>query len=169
MLCLMCGHDNPENATVCANCKTPIPRMSHMVSSAPPAKVNDRYLQIKDASDKVLAGQWTIDEYAKYLHDLREVLSQKEREIKEVEIPEESMEEFAEELTVGYHGIDLYNEGISYLMKYTEDGNPINVTHGMQLIYEGNERINDAMRINRENRKKIEEYYMDLDNMMEYE
>ena len=169
MLCLMCGHDNPENATVCANCKTPIPRMSHMVSSSPPAKVNDRYLQIKDASDKVLAGQWTIDEYAKYLHDLREEIKQKEREIKEVEIPEESMEEFAEELTVGYHGIDLYNEGISYLMKYTEDGNPINVTHGMQLIYEGNEKINDAMRINRENRKKIEEYYMDLDNMMEYE
>ena len=165
----MCGHDNPENATVCANCKTPIPRMSHMVSSSPPAQVHDRSLQIKDASDKVLAGQWTIDEYAKYLHDLREVLSQKEREIREVEIPEESMEEFAEELTVGYHGIDLYNEGISYLMKYTEDGNPINVTHGMQLIYEGNEKINDAMRINRENKKKIEEYYMDLDNMMEYE
>ena len=165
----MCGHDNPENATVCANCKTPIPRMSHMVSSSPPAKVNDRYLQIKDASDKVLAGQWTIDEYAKYLHDLREVLSQKEREIKEVEIPEESMEEFAEELTVGYHGIDLYNEGISDLMKYTQDGNPVNVSHGMQLIYEGNERINDAMRINKKKKKKIEEYYMDLDNMMEYE
>lgn len=167
MLCLMCGHENPEQATICINCKTPIPKMNSMISSAPPTKVNERYLQIKAASDQVLAGTWTIDEYSAFLHDLKAVLSQKEQEIREVEIPEEALEEFSEELTVGYRGIDLYNEGISYLMKYLEDTNPVNITHGMNLIFEGNERINEAMRINRENRRRLEELYIDTAHLIQ--
>ncbi len=162
----MCGHENPDTATVCTNCKTPIPKMSHMISTAPPAKVSERYMQIKTASDSVLAGAMSMEDYARFLHETRETLSQKEQEIREVEIPEEAYDEFAEELTIGYQGIDLYNEGLEYLVKYTQDGNPVNVSHGLGLIYEGNERINEAMRINRENRRKLEEEYMDIASLM---
>ncbi|MCQ2735878.1 MAG: hypothetical protein MJ234_01490 [bacterium] len=162
MLCLMCGHDNPETATVCMNCKTPIHKLSQMTSSAPPAKVTDRYMQIKAASDSVLAGAMSIDDYARFLHDTINVLAQKEQEIREVEIPEESYEEFADELNMGYQGIDMYNEGLEFLLRYTEDGDPVNISHGMGLIFDGNERINEAMRINRENRRKIEEEYIEI-------
>jgi hypothetical protein len=46
------------------------------------------------------------------------------------------------------------------------DSDPAHIEEGLELIREGNELINDAMKINRDNRKKLEEVYIDSSTMM---
>jgi len=165
VLCLKCGHKNPDGANFCQSCSAALPRMTQ-TDAAPPTKVNERYMQLKDAGDKAKSGEWSIEEYGQFLHEIQQILAQKEAEIKEIEIPEEALDEFAEELDVGFGGIELYNQGIATMMLYLEDQDPNHIDYGLELVHEGNEKINEAMRINRENRKKLEEMYIDTSTLM---
>ena len=121
---------------------------------------------MKDAGDKVKSGEWSIDEYADFLGNISNTLAQKEQEIREIEIPEEAFEDFREELEMGFMGIELYNDGIAEMKIYVEDKDSAHIDYGLQLIADGNERINEAMRINRENRRKLEEMYIDTSTFM---
>lgn len=167
LVCTRCGTENSDGTRFCTNCQAALPQIPAGTQVArPPDKVTDRYNQLKEASDKVLNGEWTIEEYGEFLENIAQVLAQKEVEIREIEIPEESYDDFAEELEVGFNGIALYNEGIAHMMLYLEDQNPENIEYGLELVWQGNEQINEAMRINRENRRKLEEMYIDTSTMM---
>jgi hypothetical protein len=166
LLCLKCGFKNPSGANVCQRCNAQLPKMSDTADNAPPPKVNERYMQLKEAGDKAKSGEWPIEEYSKFLTEIHTILSQKEQEIREIEIPEEAIDEFAEELEVGFGGIEMYNQGIANMMLYLEDQNPDHIDYGLELVHEGNEKINEAMRINRENRRKLEEMYIDTSTLM---
>jgi len=52
------------------------------------------------------------------------------------------------------------------MMHYLDDQNPEHIEYGLELVHQGNESINKAMRINRENRRKLEEMYVDTSTMM---
>lgn len=167
MICMKCGHKNPSGAHSCEQCGALLPKMTQAaIETAPPPKVNERYLLLKDAGDKAKSGEWSIEEYGKFLNEIRAVLSQKEQEIREIEIPEEAIDEFADELEVGFSGIELYNQGIANMILYLDDQNPDHIDYGLELVHEGNEKINEAMRINRENRRKLEEMYIDTSTLM---
>jgi hypothetical protein len=122
-----------------------------------PSKVNERFNQLQDAGDKVKSGEMTVEAYADFLENVSQVLQQKEMEIREIEIPEEAFEDFREELEVGFAGIELYNQGIAEMKAFVQDLNPEHIDYGLELVHEGNEKINEAMRINRDNRRKLEE------------
>ncbi|MDQ7824781.1 MAG: zinc ribbon domain-containing protein [Candidatus Eremiobacteraeota bacterium] len=165
MLCLKCGHNNAQGANYCTRCNAALPKMTQ-TDTAPPTKVNERYMQLKEAGEKAKSGEWTIEQYGKFLQDIQAILAQKEQEIREIEIPEEAIEEFAEELEVGFNGIELYNQGIANMLLFLEDKNADHIDYGLELVHEGNEKINEAMRINRENRRKLEEMYIDNSTLM---
>lgn len=165
MLCIKCGHNNPPDSNYCQKCNAVLYKMAQ-TKADPPPKVNERYNQLKNAGDRVKSGEWTVDEYSDFLVGISNALTQKEMEIREIEIPEESYEDFREELEIGFSGIELYNQGISEMRLYTEDLDPGHIDYGLELIDEGNERINEAMRINRENRQEIEEMNIDTSTFM---
>jgi len=52
------------------------------------------------------------------------------------------------------------------MMLYLENQDPNHIDYGLELVHEGNEKINEAMKINRENRKKLEEMYIDTSTLM---
>ena len=160
MLCIKCGHINPPGSNYCQKCNAILPKMAQ-TEVAPPPKVNERYNQLRNAGDRVKSGEWTVDEYSDFLAGISNALAQKEMEIREIEIPEESYEDFREELEIGFSGIELYNQGISEMRLYIEDLDPARIDCGLELIADGNDRINEAMRINRENRREIEEMNID--------
>jgi hypothetical protein len=145
-----------------------LPKMGNTNTSdiAPHQKVNERYMQFKDAGDKVIQGTWSVDQYNAFLDNISNVLSQKEQEIRNIEIPPEAIEDFRQELEIGFSGIDLYNQGIATMKLYVEDRDGTHIEEGLELIREGNELINEAMRINRENRRKLEEVYIDTSTMI---
>ncbi len=165
MICVRCGHQNPPGAKFCESCNAVLPKMAQEEITAPP-KVNERYNQLKNAAEKVKSAEWTVEEYGSFLENISAILSQKEQEIREIEIPEEAIEDFREELEVCFAGIDLYNQGIAEMKLFLEDLNPEHLDYGLELVHQGNEKINEAMRINRENRRKLEEMYIDTSTFM---
>lgn len=165
MLCLMCGQDNPEGAGFCSNCKAVIPK-TNIVSSAPPPIVNRRYMLIKTACDKVRSGEWDLNKFGEFVYEVKQSLLEKVEEIKDIGIPEEAMDEFVEELETGYTGVELYLRGVELLILFLSEQKAEHLDQGIVLIAEGNDKINEAMRINRENRRKLEELYSDTEALM---
>lgn len=166
MICMKCGQQNPNGLNYCQNCNTMLPKVPQAADIGQHQKVNERYLQLKEAGDRVLAGEWTVEEYATFLDHISRVLAQKEQEIRDIEIPPEALEDFRQELEIGFSGIEMYNNGISTMRLFLADRNSAHIHEGLELIREGNEMINEAMRVNRENRRKLEEVYIDSSTMM---
>lgn len=158
-VCTRCGAQNEDSSRHCTQCNAVLPNISSSVTQVPkpPDKVYERYEHLREAGEKVLEGEITIEEYADFVEEISHVLAQREEEIRDVEIPDDAYEDFSEELELGFQGISLYNEGIAHMLMYVEDQDPEHIRYGLELVYEGNESINDAMKINRDNRRKLEE------------
>lgn len=131
-----------------------------------PELVNERLLELENAAKKVLSGEWTAEQFGSFLGDIQQKLAEREQAIREIEIPPEAVEDFREELEVGFTGIQLYNEGVKRMILFVEDSDVAHIEEGMDLVRQGNDHINEAMRINRENRKRLEEAYLDSSTMM---
>ncbi len=158
MFCPKCGFDNREGVFCCVKCGTKIPQfMQQTASEEEQPSGHDRLRQFEEAVDNVRNGAWSLEQFDKFLHDINEVLTAKEREIHDIAIPEEASAEFKEELEIGFSGIALYNQGIAQMMKYVTTGEEKYLDSGISYVRKGNERILEAMRVNRENRDKLEE------------
>ena len=164
MICVKCGHNNTQNEKYCSNCKAQLPNYFNNENPELP-KVNERYLQFKNAGEKVKVGEWTVDQYAEFLEEMSSILSQKEQEIREIEIPEEDFEDFREELEAGFAGIELYTSGIEEMKLFVDDMNAEHIDQGLEKIFSGNEKINEAMRINRQSHKELEDQYPFISNL----
>jgi hypothetical protein len=131
-----------------------------------PERVNERLIQLEDAARKTAEGEWSAEELGEFLDGIIRILNEREQQIREIEIPPEAVEDFREELEVGFSGIQLYTEGVQRMLLFVEDPNPAHLEEGLELARQGNDHINEAMRINRENRRKLEEMYIDASTMM---
>lgn len=165
MICVKCGQQNSPGQNFCQQCNSVLPKISDP-GQVNHQKVNERYIQLKEASDKVLAGTWSAEEYGAFLENIARVLAQKEEEIREMEIPPEAIEAFREELEVGFSGIEMYNQGVCTMKIYLADGDVAHIHQGLEMVREGNDLINDAMRINRDNRRKLEEVCIDSSRVL---
>jgi len=161
LICVKCGHSNPPNQNFCEKCNASLPKIVEQSKIEVPLRVNERFNQLKEAGDKVLSGEWTVEQFAEFLEHIYQILVQKEQEIREIEIPQETFDDFRDELETGFAGIELYNQGLAEMNAYVQDLNSEHIEYGLQLVNEGNEKINEAMRINRENRQKLEEMHID--------
>ena len=161
MICMKCGQQNPSGWNFCQRCNTTLPRVPQAVDDAPHLQVNERYLQLVEAGESVLHGTWSLPEYARFIERMSQSLAVKEQEIREIEIPPEALDEFREELETGFSGIELYAQGVTEMRLFLADRNPVHVERGLELAREGNDLINEAMRINRDNRRVLEEVYFD--------
>ncbi len=168
MLCVKCGFQNADGANYCAQCKAQLLRVIPSASQAEPEapRVQDRLQQIEAAVTRVTSGEWNPDEFARFLEETAQILAEKERAIRDITIPDEAAEDFREELEIGYTGIDLYNQGVQRMFDFLSDSDPDHLEAGLDLVRQGNEHVNEAMRINRENRRKLEELYSDTSNLM---
>ncbi|MBI3926294.1 MAG: hypothetical protein HY319_12190 [Armatimonadetes bacterium] len=131
-----------------------------------PEYVNERLQELEEAAAKAASGEWTVEQFGEYLEGVAQTLAEREQAIREIEIPPEAVEDFREELEVGFAGIQLYNEGVARMMMFVEDSEVSHLEEGIDLVRQGNEHINEAMRINRDNRKRLEEMYIDSSTMM---
>lgn len=159
MVCIKCGHENPDNVNYCQKCNALLPKLSAGYKPPPPQKTIGRLKQFKDAVEKVKNKKWSDRDFKKFLDDISQNLTTRAGEIKDVEIPAEIKSEFEEELAIGFDGINLFEEGMKELYLYLGDHSQVSLDKGLKLIEEGNDKINEAMKINRENREKLEEMY----------
>lgn len=158
MFCPKCGCENSELISYCVRCGAKIPHFEQAETSVREhTPINGRLHLIENAVSSVKDGSWSLEEFLDFMQELHNTLLTKEQEIRDIVIPEEATGEFQEELNVGFSGIYLYNQGIGLMLGYEGDDNTEMLDEGLEYVRQGNERINEAMRINLASRSKLEE------------
>lgn len=156
IICMQCGAQNDKNAKLCVNCSASLPKMD-LTAMVAVDKVAGRFQQFKDAVERVKSGTWTSEEFFEFLQNIYGLLAEK-RQGTEQFIQESGYEDYSEdEVRQGRDGMDHYELGMQEMSLYIEDGDTVHLDYGLDMIWQGNERINDAMRINRIERKKLED------------
>ena len=168
IICVKCGHHNPDSVNRCEQCTAQLPKL---VSSGgnrepEPEYIDDRVRELEDAANKVVSGEWSADKFGEFLDDIMRKLTEREAAIRSIEIPPEAIEDFREELETGFQGIQLFYEGVNRMSQYLDGLDVTYLEEGIEIARQGNDHINEAMRINRANRQKFEEMYLDSSTMM---
>lgn len=146
----------------------PQAKMAQQAQSSEPedAPVTQRLIEVEEAAEKAASGEWTPEQFEEFIEEVAQALVKREEDIRQIEIPPEAVEDFREELEVGFTGIQLWHEGVSRMALFSEELDVAHLEEGLDLCRQGNDHINEAMRINRENRKRLEEIYRDSSTMM---
>lgn len=139
--------------------------MGQAIGNQEPEKI-DRHLQeVEDACQRIASGEWDTDQFADYIDQLAEKLQERENFIRQIEIPPEAIEDMREELEVGFSGISHWNDGVNRLAQFIEETDIAHLEEGLDLCRQGNDLLNEAMRINRENFKRVEAMYRESSTM----
>lgn len=133
--------------------------MGQAIGKQEPEAINQHLQEIEEACQRIASGEWDSDDFADYIEQLAEKLQEQEDFIRQIEIPPEAIEEVREELEVGFSGILHWNNGVARLAKFIEETDVTHLEEGLELCRQGNELLNEAMQINRENFKRIEALY----------
>lgn len=158
LVCIRCGTENQDGTKFCSNCQAALPQIP-AASQMPrdPEKIMDRYHQVEDAVNSVKSGEWTMEEYAEYLENMVDMLAQKEEDIRSMDLPDDLYDEFAEELEVGFEGMAMFIEGVNHLLSYVDDQNGDHLDYGLELCYQGGEKVNEAISMNKKHTDKLKE------------
>lgn len=151
MECIKCAHPNGEGQQTCEGCGLNLATLQYTESGAADP-VYDRYLVFRNAVRDVLEGRSAAESFKRFLDEESFKMAQKEQEIRQLEIPPDALEEFREELEVGFEGIELYNKALFHFRQFSTSGDGAFARSGLDLAWAGNEKINEARRLNRKNR-----------------
>ncbi len=157
--CAECAYINPADETVCQCCNS---RLGYVRPSTRPdvEATTGRYRKIRARVEELQAGQVTLDAFTRYLEELTEELTARAQSIHED--LEAYRQDNADEVEAGLDGVEKYEAGVSELWAYTQDLEPSHLEQGLLLVWDGNMRIVEAMRINRENREALAELWDEL-------
>ena len=136
-----------------------MPRMDYSaaISSVSGGRITERYEQFKKACDRVRVGEWGPDEFLAWLEEIWATLKDKAADY--VSHIEDSgyYNDQTDEVENCFTGIEQYETGMETMRQYVDTGDVGYLDQGLQIIWEGNEYINEAMRMNREFRRNLEE------------
>lgn len=155
MLCVKCGQNNSPGMHHCQSCHALLPKID-FASEVTMQKIFDRVDKIKDACEKVSSGGMSVGDFFQFIQTTFANLTQKAQEISEIVNGDSYASISPEEVELGFAGMELYEQGLLELMAYAEDQDSAHLQNGLEILTQGNDSINEAMRINRENRSQLE-------------
>lgn len=152
--CSDCGFTNPSSERFCLACNSQLGVAR--ATSRPDAEAStSRYRQIRQKCEEVQTGHVTVEHFVAYMTDLSNILSQRAQSIYDNFQATDYWSENGEECEIGVSGVESYEAGVNEIWAFIEDGDPSHINEGLVMIWEGNQRIIEAMRINRENREAL--------------
>jgi len=167
IICQKCGHQNADARTSCEQCGAQLPKIAQgPQEDAGPSYINDRVKELEEAAEKVQSGDWSLDQFSEYLEGIISVMNEREQSIRAIEIPPQTIEQFRAELEAGFTGITLYHDGLNRMHSFVESQDPEVLAEGLELVRQGNDHLNEALRLNYSSQKKYEEMYLDASSMM---
>jgi hypothetical protein len=159
MKCFDCEFDNPEEEKWCLACGAPLADRRPSLEIDYEA-TRGRYNQFKNASEMARSGQWTPVQFSKFMEDISAFLAKKSQEIMElIQTTNYVQDGGADEVQVGLSGIEIFERGMEEMYHYSQDQESEHLEQGLRMIWEGNQLILEAMRINRENRRLLIEQW----------
>lgn len=157
VVCIHCGQQNIPDSAECNNCGAVIPQMDRSTYFRTHDTITERYDEFRVAAEKARAGEWSPQELKQWLENMETMLAKRRDYLINVIKGADYYEYRSEEVELGVTGVFDYEEGMNMMSSFIEDGNPMHLDVGLEKIWEGNEKINEAMRMNREFRRKLEE------------
>lgn len=114
-----------------------------------------RYRIIRARVEDLRNGQITLDQFADFLRETSDILAACSQDIYDNIEASGYYAENAEEVDMGLAGVQGYESGLNELWQYVEDGDATHLEQGLLTIWDGNQRIIEAMRINRQSREAL--------------
>lgn len=105
--------------------------------------------------EAVQSGALAPHDFATWLERLSNLLVEKSRGIIETIEATNYWQEGPEEVEMGLSGVQSFEEGLAELWQFTQDMDPGHLEQGLVMVWEGNQRIIEAMRLNRESRQNL--------------
>jgi len=141
--CPACGFRNPLRETLCLACAGPVEVQ----------KAQSRCGQIDAQVKRVRAGAVAPEEFRGWLEDLSAKMAEKSRAIVDYIHAQSYRDDSPDEVANGMAGIEAFEAGLSDLWQYTFDLESDRLDRGIRQVWEGNDLILEAMRLNRETRE----------------
>lgn len=157
LICIRCGHQNQEGQKYCQSCNAVLPRISESVSAPPPERINVHYNQLKEAGEKIQNGSISPEDFIAALNRIYNNISERLQEVESMEIADEIRPSLEEQLQIGVSGIHYFLQGIDEMKLYLEDQNVDHITAGMESVWQGNENLNSALEMARENIRRLKD------------
>lgn len=114
--------------------------------------VSELYEHFRDSVVLVEIGRWGREQFGLWLDGMSRKLAEREAALRNLEIPPAHFDSFVREMEVGFEGVAHVNDGIALMHRYVDGEDEQILWQGLELIRKGNERVNEAMRLNRESR-----------------
>ena len=156
LLCMRCGSLNRPDLNYCNSCGASLPKMAYSMEMASIEKNFELYERFRDVTNGVKAGTISTDNFAVFMNKMYEILSARADEIRSIEIEEDLIEDFSEELETGMNGVDMVFEGLDIMNLYVQDKNSTNLDNGLETFRQGLEMVHKAKVVNREREKKFD-------------
>ena len=159
--CPNCGTDVQPGDQVCPNCQTPLYTTDPIDRPAPKnheRDVTDRYDDFAAKVQMVRAGSMSREQFGAWLNNIRQLLlNQRERYVEMIRTAD-YYNDSRDEVDMSMTGILEYEEAMEMMAVFASSDSDISALDiALQKMWEGNEKINEAARINREFRAQLEE------------
>lgn len=159
--CPFCGHDVEPDATECPHCRSAIVPTDPLDRPAPRTHERDitsRYDEFAAKVQLIREGQMSREQFSNWLGYIKGTLvGQRERYIDLIKTS--GYYEFgSDEVDMGMTGILDFEEAMEMMSSYATNGADQSILDAaLEKMWEGNQKCNEAMRINRDFRAKLEE------------
>ncbi|MEN3015510.1 MAG: zinc ribbon domain-containing protein [bacterium] len=174
-ICIKCGISNPDSENYCTSCGAPLPRISQAVARPARVKVTRNYDTVRLKVEQLLSYEISYEEYYEVLDNIYYKIEEAGNAVSNMEIPEELVPYFKEQLEIGLTGIDMFLQAIDELRALPELLDQMNsapneeirenIAHeiervkeqGLSLAAEATEHLNLALDMAIENMSKWKE------------
>ncbi len=159
--CNECGFLNPPNEEVCQACNSSLGESSASYQ-IDMHRHTGRYRQIRAKVEEVRAGHITAEQFAQWLLQLSHTLAEKATAIRENLEAMDYYRESPNECQIGLAGVQTFEAGLQELYEFTNDLDAMHLEQGLNLLWDGNHMIIEAMKINRASREALSQLWEQL-------
>ncbi|MCD4785743.1 MAG: zinc finger Ran-binding domain-containing protein [Candidatus Eremiobacteraeota bacterium] len=152
MLCTECGYLNYPDARECEKCKRSLPDRY-----APPPRLEKTHYELESACEKIRNREMSSGDFRDHLIKLENHFRKTLDDINKMDIPSDMMDEVKPELNTGTAGIKLYLEALIELTLYLDTKQEIYMERGLGMARDANNRLNEALKMNFESYRAIQE------------
>lgn len=115
-----------------------------------------RLRQLQELADSVRSGSMSRPDFAEAVADLAREMALHEQRLREVEVPEETVDSLQAELSAAFTGLSLLRQGVERMRRYAEEPLETHLAEGLESVRQGEAELVRAVKMNRRTREDLE-------------
>lgn len=163
IICIVCGANNDFTANLCGKCGAKLPKLDQRTASMGTAtRSTVKYEKFREQVIKVKTGALSWVDFADWFQDFYDDIVARIKFL--VDSIHQShgegwnyYEEFTEEVETAFAGVEDYENALNQTWDAIEAQDLVRVQAALKLFLQGAERLNDALVLNAETQRKLEE------------